>query len=141
MGEAWLSVTKRLCTGCLSCALACSVGKLGLSAPHRARVRVLREPFMEKEEPLVCRQCPKAPCAKACPTGALIKDGRGAIELRPWLCDGCGGLYPCAEACPFEAMWPSPGGGIIVCDLCPERDAPLCARACPTGAIAHKEKS
>jgi len=55
-------------------------------------------------------------------------------------CIACG---MCVMMCPFGmiARAPAPDGKIMAlkCDLCPERDTPACADACPTGAILYLE--
>jgi carbon-monoxide dehydrogenase iron sulfur subunit len=61
-------------------------------------------------------------------------------------CIACG---MCAMMCPFGmiARGLAPDGSstagakvmALKCDLCPEREAPACAAACPTGAIVFME--
>ena len=46
--------------------------------------------------PVQCRQCEAAPCAAACPTGALFSDGR-SVAVNTAACTGC---KACLAACP-----------------------------------------
>jgi Fe-S-cluster-containing dehydrogenase component/CRP-like cAMP-binding protein len=91
--------------------------------------------------PNACQHCREAVCLSECPTGALLRDARGAVEIRTELCTGCGA---CVSACPWHAVKLAPSGAgaasvAVKCDLCAGRDGPECVLACPTGAIARVE--
>jgi anaerobic carbon-monoxide dehydrogenase iron sulfur subunit len=49
----------------------------------------------------------------------------------------------CLMMCPFGMIGRgrAPDGKVMAlkCDLCPDRDVPACAAACPTGAITYVE--
>lgn len=123
---------------CLSCMVVCSERHTGMSAPSRARIRLLVDLLGGTDDVMqYCRQCRKAPCAAACPVGAIQFDQ----QTRAWLvdeplCDGCG---QCIEACPFEAIWLDPvTERAIKCDLC--GGAAWCVVACPAGALTVRER-
>jgi Fe-S-cluster-containing dehydrogenase component len=89
--------------------------------------------------PNACQHCREAACLAECPTGALVRDARGAVEIRTELCTGCSA---CVSACPWQAVKLTPRGAAAVavkCDLCAGRERPECVLACPTGAIARVE--
>lgn len=89
--------------------------------------------------PNACQHCRDPACLPECPTGALVRDARGAVEVRAALCTGCGA---CVSACPWDAVELVPGGtGALAakCDLCSGREGPECVVACPTGAITRVE--
>ena len=123
---------KKQCNGCLSCVVVCSERHTGMSAPSRARMRVLVDPLGGELAAKFCRQCRNGPCAEACPEGAISFD----TELRAWLVDDdlCTGCELCVEACPFEAIWLDPVTHVAFkCDLC--EGATRCVEICPADAI------
>jgi len=114
------------CCGCRNCEIACSVAKEGIMNPHKSRIRVVREgPVIDM--PIACRQCADPPCAKPCPTNALVKEN-DLVVLYEENCIGCG---LCVEECPFGAIFIHPDKGTAIkCDQCGE-----CLDFCPTGAL------
>ena len=116
-----------------------------LAAP---RLRVTRT--YEISAPVACHHCEDAPCAKACPTGALFFDPKNhRIGVNE---DNCIGCKRCVMACPFGAVSvattqvPVLMGDVRVgsqtksfvlkCDLCVDRPGgPACAEACPTKGL------
>jgi carbon-monoxide dehydrogenase iron sulfur subunit len=63
----------------------------------------------------------------------------GAVRNDPDRCVGC---WSCIMVCPF---------GVIVrdekerkvatkCDLCPDRDVPICVASCPNEALVYEER-
>ncbi len=130
------------CIGCRTCEVACAVAHRaecsvqGLTAQTLlSRIQVVKEGKVSVA--LACRQCEAAPCAGACPTGALWREG-GAIRTRDADCIGC---KHCMVVCPFGAInivaAPADEGmQIVKCDLCHERaGGPACVSVCPTGAL------
>lgn len=128
-----------LCLGCKSCEIACAVehsaGKdlfaaINESGPPRKRIFVCAA--SGKSIPLNCRHCEDAPCLRACPSGALYREGGAVLHARE-RCLGCGA---CQMACPFGVITRLPGSKVIAkCDRCPGRSSPACVDACPTGAL------
>jgi carbon-monoxide dehydrogenase iron sulfur subunit len=120
------------CTNCMSCVVICSERHTGMSAPSRARLRIFVDLLGDDCTAQYCRQCAKAPCAVACPEGAIEFDQR----LRAWLVDSdlCNTCSQCVEACPFDAIWLGREyGWAIKCDLC--QGATRCVEICPSGAL------
>lgn len=129
-------MTKRLsvidmdrCVGCQCCMFACArrVAEGGI-AGSCIRVRSaggMRKGFVV----VVCRACADPPCARVCPTDALVARQGGGVRLRANLCIGCGN---CVEACPFGAVfWNPESGKPQICVYCG-----YCATYCPYDVLA-----
>lgn len=88
------------CIGCQTCMAACIEAHDipgNIAAP---RLRVTRT--YEISAPVACHHCEDAPCAKACPTGALFFDPKNhRIGVNE---DNCIGCKSCVMACPFGAV-------------------------------------
>ena len=111
------------------------------SRQHR-RAAPARDATYEISAPVACHHCEDAPCAKACPTGALFFDPKNhRIGVNE---DNCIGCKSCVMACPFGAVSvattqvPVLMGDVRVgsqtksfvlkCDLCVDRPGgPACA--------------
>jgi Fe-S-cluster-containing dehydrogenase component len=131
------------CVGCHACIVACYVENK--VEPPIAWRQV--NTFNSKRIPLAgflnlslaCNHCVEAPCLKACPAKAYIKDEHtGAIIHQHEKCIGC--KY-CTWACPFDAPKYNENYGIIEkCNLCNHLVnkglKPACAKQCPTGALS-----
>lgn len=159
-----LFVRPELCTGCKTCELACAVehsrsknlfGALLEPFPPHPRVYVEASANGHTEifkMPMTCRHCDPAPCMAACIPKAMYRTAEGVVTNvgGAHTCIACG---MCVMMCPFGmiARAPAPDGKIMAlkCDLCPGREIPACAEACPTGAIqflsgdefAHQSRS
>ncbi|NIA10836.1 MAG: 4Fe-4S dicluster domain-containing protein [Nitrospiraceae bacterium] len=129
----YIKIEPDLCSGCLSCIAACSLSHEGYVSPSSARLQVNIDLF-GKNQINFCRQCSNAPCANACPVGAITRLSKD----EPWLVnyEKCISCKACIQACPFNAMlWDPIQKRVIKCDLC-AGEVPACVDACPTGALS-----
>jgi anaerobic carbon-monoxide dehydrogenase iron sulfur subunit len=131
-----LLVDEKICSGCLSCELACSGAKQDGAAfrPAIARIHVAKLEHEGIDRPLACRQCGQARCVAACPAAALSRHPQTkAVLLDESLCTQC---RACAAACTFDAIRFHPETGFpLICDLC--GGDPACVRRCATGALKY----
>ena len=117
----------KTCVGCRTCELACSFYHEKTFNPEKSRIRIFRtEPAISY--PVVCGQCPEAPCINACPAHAIACDtGSGTVLINEELCTGCG---LCIEKCPHNAVFLHPDKRVAIkCDLCGGN--PACIKFCP----------
>ncbi len=142
------------CVGCKKCEAACVSAHLNMpfkeakkrGIPAVPRIRVVKVDNLKY--PIQCRHCEDAPCANACPFGA-IKQVNGRVDVIESLCVGC---KMCVMACPFGAIevgvegeTPQHGrtnkGSAKKCDLCEAwrashgKEVCACVEACPKGAL------
>ena len=120
------------CVGCQACMFACTrrTGNGGLenSCIHVRSAGGIRKGFVV----VVCRACPDPPCARVCPTDALMPREGGGVRFKANLCIGCNN---CVEACPFgAAFWDASQHKPQICVYCG-----YCAAYCPYGVIALEE--
>ena len=120
------------CVGCQSCMFACArrLGHGGLEGTciHVHSAGGIRKGFVV----VVCRACKNPPCARVCPTDALLDREGGGVKLKTEKCIGCGN---CLKACPFGAMfWDDHINKPQVCVYCG-----YCASYCPYEVLAHEE--
>ena len=134
----YLEIHAERCTGCRICENFCSFHHEKAIWPERARITIVAQsddgPFL----PNVCRQCEDAPCAVACPVGAITLDER----IGAWVVDveECIGCDSCMDACPYEVIFLDEQLGVsLKCDLC--GGEPECATMCPSGAVAVKHET
>ncbi len=127
------------CTGCMACALYCSLAHEGWVIPRLSRVQVRASSSRQTIVPVACIPCEAQPCLAACPeAGAIHQDEGGKVVIEEKLCTACA---RCARACQIGAIriHRLPGRGkkgkavALKCDLC--SGDPWCAKVCPTGAI------
>jgi ferredoxin-type protein NapG len=128
-----------LCTRCAACIEVCPVHAIYKARPSAglAANTPIIDPSLEP-----CVVCADMPCAKACPTGALVPpaDGwahvhMGTLTLDPKICIAflgaeCGA---CARACPVgEAALrlDTEGKPLIIAEGCV--GCGVCVRVCPT---------
>ena len=140
------------CIGCRTCEVACvlahsapdALGKLA-AAHFIPRLKLVKT--SKVSTPVQCRQCEDAPCAKVCPTGALVHS-HDSVQVVQSRCIGC---KSCVLACPYGAMEIVVRGAVVTerqpaagihaveaykCDLCIDRpQGPACIEVCPTKAI------
>jgi anaerobic dimethyl sulfoxide reductase subunit B (iron-sulfur subunit) len=130
------------CLKCWSCEVSCKQWhgtKAGSVKLRRVR-EVTSGSFPEVKRTflsLSCLHCAKAPCAAACPTGAIskrIEDGIVVVDRQK--CIGC---RTCLDVCPFGVPQYGEDGTMVKCDMCLERlghgQRPVCVETCPTRAL------
>lgn len=127
-----IRVRDDICSGCLACVAACSTRAVGYASPSSSRVHIDLDPF-GKNRIKICRQCPNAPCVRACPQGAITRSNEGVLIIDYNKCDGC---RKCIEVCPFDAIfYDRLQKKVVKCDLC-SGALPACVDACPTSALS-----
>ncbi len=128
-----LIVDSERCTGCLECAVACSVVHTCDIDLERAHIKIWRT-AEERYVALTCHHCETPSCAEACPTKAChieTETRRVVIDVKK--CIGC---RTCVVACPFGHAHYDPVARLSVkCDYC-DGD-PACVRACEAKAIIY----
>jgi carbon-monoxide dehydrogenase iron sulfur subunit len=157
------------CKTCeLACAVEHSrsknlLGAMLESPPPHTRLyveAVMASHFEVLKMPMTCRHCDPAPCIAACIPQAMHRTPDDVVTNVGGKhdCIACG---MCVMMCPFGMIARAPvadglkatggleaTGGLkatgsrimaLKCDLCPDRDVPVCATACPTGAIVFAE--
>jgi len=121
------------CTGCRLCESICALYNEKMNDPSQARVRIVKKHSLGLSTPVVCHQCKKPPCSKACPVNAIIKDSNGLVRIDDELCIGC---EACVSQCPFGVMMALPEK-VAKCELC--EGNPQCVKFCATGAIEYRD--
>ena len=126
-----LAIDLKLCTGCRSCELACSIAHTRSFNPKRSRIQILKEEVKNLVVPMVCLQCERPLCQDACPNGAIVENKHGVLYVESEKCIGC---MNCVTACVYGGIAIDPvTRKAVKCDLC--GGDPACARACQYGAI------
>ena len=136
------------CIACRTCMAACIMKHDVADDIAAARLNVVVA--SETTSPVACHHCVDAPCAAACPTGALYQDtAQARVAVSEEKCVGC---RSCVMACPFGAVGvttkevPAHLGNLLVaartkavvikCDLCVDRPGgPACVEAWPTNGL------
>jgi len=132
------------CWGCKACEVACKQElELGVG-PRPMQVvdigpRQVNGGLVKDSLPTMCQHCDRAACAEACPTGAIVREGDGTVQIHADNCTGCGA---CRLACPFDAIGIADGEKkhAVKCTLCFSRrqagGLPSCAQHCLGRAFA-----
>ncbi|MDP2857088.1 MAG: hypothetical protein Q8P50_03825 [Bacillota bacterium] len=140
-----LVVDPDLCVACRNCLLACVVDRHSLSknllGAQDENPKPLPRLYLAEHAggsmPVHCRHCDPAACVIACPTRAMHRDGYGMVVYDDAACIQC---FMCVASCPYNACWQSNDRSrVLKCDMCPNRETPACADACPTGAITYDD--
>lgn len=151
--QGYLLVDRTRCAGCQVCMLICSLAHEGVCNTQMSRIQVILnsyKPWPDCIQIKQCRQCPDAPCVKACTTGAAFIDTEhgNVRRIDESKCIGC---KACLEACPHDQsgiVWNPEKQVVMKCDLC--ADAPFlgepggpggkqaCVDQCPQKAITYK---
>jgi Fe-S-cluster-containing hydrogenase component 2 len=136
------------CVGCRVCELVCSDFHDGVFQPSKARIQILSFDETVQDIPLVCQQCPDAPCIAACPTEALYRDEKTqAVVVNQDLCIQC---QACIDACVVGFNEVESNEKLVIrfdeteqmpikCNLC-DGD-PRCVQFCPTQALLLTDKT
>lgn len=141
------------CIGCRTCEVACAMAhkpdddtQMLTPETFRPRLKVIKGARVSTA--VLCRHCDDAPCANACPAGAIVVRDHSVQVLQ----ERCVGCKTCMVACPYGAIEvvtvpaDMPSGCVlktrnvkaqaIKCDLCAGRaQGPACIDACPTQAL------
>ncbi len=135
-----------VCMGCGLCGVYCrtehssskNIIKSFKKETPRPLPRIRVERRGEVSFSLQCQQCDEPWCVYSCLTGAMHRDpATGIISVDTEKCMGC---WTCIVACPNGALTKDTGNGVVVkCDLCPERDVPVCVANCPNEALVYME--
>ena len=133
MGNKRVVADSSRCIGCQTCMAACIEAHDipgNIAAP---RLRVTRT--YEISAPVACHHCEDAPCAKACPTGALFFDPKNhRIGVNE---DNCIGCKSCMKiGCPAISM--KEGKAHVDNTLCV--GCGVCEQMCAFGAFQSTEK-
>lgn len=130
----------RICSGCETCQLMCSLEHAGAFNPLKARIRVV--PLsLGVTVPVTCQQCEEPWCRKACPENAIVPHRSLSIPVvDEKKCTGC---MRCLGACPFGIMsFDGEKKKALKCDLCGGN--PACVRYCPSKVLVlagHRESA
>ncbi len=129
------------CIGCHACTTACkSENEVPLSVTRTYVKYVDVGVFPQSRRAFQvtrCNQCELAPCATACPTGAMFRRADGIVDFDKSICIGC---KACIAACPYDAIFINPEDhSAEKCNFCAHRlDVglePACVVVCPVEAI------
>jgi anaerobic carbon-monoxide dehydrogenase iron sulfur subunit len=121
----------RICSGCETCQLMCSLEKTGAFNPKKSRVKVV--PLsVGISMPITCQQCEDPACQKACPEKAIVPHKKlNLVTVDEKKCTGC---MACVGACPYGIMAYDPEKKkAIKCDLC--EGNPACVQYCPSKVL------
>jgi Fe-S-cluster-containing dehydrogenase component/formate-dependent nitrite reductase membrane component NrfD len=138
----WVKVLDQTrCIGCHACTTACKSENsvpVGVTRTYVKSVEVGLFPHVRRSFQVTrCNQCSDAPCATACPTGAMYRRDDGIVDFDKSICIGC---KACMAACPYDAIFINPDDhSAEKCNLCAHRIdiglEPACVSVCPTEAI------
>jgi len=136
----------KLCSGCLSCMIACSLAHEGNPSMSLSRVAISRYVFDDYPQDILgytCQQCDEPKCVEKCPTGACRIDTNNG-NVRTVDAKKCIGCQTCFKSCSFtprRLAWNSTDKKSVKCDLCadaPNNSKPgtqACVNNCPQKAL------
>lgn len=129
------------CTNCRSCEIICSFNREQAFNPRQSAVTVIAYEEAAVSVPIMCLQCEDPTCMKVCPVGAISREESGTsgvagnIHMDEKKCIVC---KMCLNACTLGNITFSPEKRkVFKCELC--GGDPLCAKACPSGAIIFED--
>jgi Fe-S-cluster-containing hydrogenase component 2 len=131
-----LSADSKVCAGCRTCEIICSLSHEGVIDIEKSRILVKSNFFKGSFTPRICHQCSDFPCLYACPEAAIRVDpDLGIILIDEEKCTGC---RECEKACPFKIIrYDEQNEKAFKCDFC-DGD-PKCVRWCPVNALGITE--
>lgn len=116
------------CVGCQSCMFACSRRNGNAGLTNTSIMVQSMGGISTGFKVIVCCSCKEPPCAKVCPTDALIVKEGGGVKLDSEKCIGCG---LCRDACIIGAVqWDTDQLKPVICIQCG-----YCVKYCPHGVI------
>ena len=93
------------CTGCGGCVIGClseNNVQTGVTWAKVVSKTVGKFPNVGLDvKPTLCNHCEKAPCIRACPTGAMHKEDGNITAHNPEKCIGCA---TCKAMCPYDVI-------------------------------------
>ncbi len=114
-------ISKKKCTGCHRCELACSAWHEGAYQPSLARLNVLVNPTTGEIRGQSCMQTTCNKCAEACPHEAIFTKA-GVLYVDEGRCNACADIAEgpqCVPACPWDVIHIHPQSNkAFKCDLC-----------------------
>jgi anaerobic carbon-monoxide dehydrogenase iron sulfur subunit len=126
-----VTANPKVCAGCRTCEVICSLTHEGAIDPERSRIRVRSNAFAGSFHPQICHQCSDVPCYYACPETAIKIGSLGEAVIEEEKCTGC---RACEKACPFKVIrFDAEKRKALKCDLC--KGTPECVRWCPVSAL------
>lgn len=132
-------VNLNLCTGCMSCEVACKQENDVPLGVYWNRVQRIAQgdsypDFKQFWLPTMCQQCENAPCVEVCPVGASYRDADdNTVLIDQEKCIGC---QRCIDACPYGVRTYIPDENYVVkCSQCHQLtvngEKPACVKNCP----------
>jgi len=151
----YLVCDSKHCAGCYSCMTACSLvhdGEVSFSLARLQMHRAVLNKYPSDITIHVCRQCPDAPCVKACKFGAChISAENGNVRMID--ASKCVGCQQCIKMCPHaphRTIWNAKTKKSTKCDLCTNtpyfhkkggvEGAQACVDVCPSNALKVVDK-
>lgn len=121
----------RICSGCETCQLMCSLENTGAFNPKKSRIKVVPV-SVGITIPITCQQCEDPWCQRACPEKAIVQHKKlNILVVDEKKCTGC---EACIGACPFGIMVYDPEKRkALKCDLCGGN--PACVQYCPSKVL------
>jgi tetrathionate reductase subunit B len=130
----------RRCFGCHGCSVACKaqndvplgVWRSTVITTEKGKYPNVKRRFL----PVLCNHCENTPCARGCPTSAIVHDENGIVQQLEHKCIGCG--Y-CIQTCPYKMRFKHPTKKVAnKCNFCSERLdqglLPACVNTCNSKA-------
>lgn len=135
-----------LCTGCESCAVACTTFNYGKTNISLSNIHIMREPLLpsyENSYPLICGQCFEPACLVVCPVAALKIDRTNELNARVIEGTECIGCRRCSDSCAEKndvsrIKFDEDREISVKCNLC--KGDPKCVKYCSNGALRYVTK-